>query len=137
MIVAAVASVTVIGAPAFAQFQSQQNQLLNPSAPSTTNQIQVAGSESGKQDSFVNVIKGAINWMLGILALIALIILLYGGFLMVTASGDEDKYNKGFTILKHAAIGLIMIGVARFVISIIFRLVNLTTTQATPAGTGG
>jgi hypothetical protein len=40
----------------------------------------------GQQDAFVNVVKSAINWLLGILALIALIILLYGGFLMVTAA---------------------------------------------------
>lgn len=49
---------------------------------------------------------------------------------MVTSAGDEDKYSKGFTILRHAAIGLILIGVAWFVISIVFRLVNITTSDA-------
>lgn len=52
---------------------------------------------------------------------------------MVTSAGDEDKYGKGFTILKHAAVGLLMIGVAWFVISIVFRLVNVTSDGAGPA----
>jgi len=64
------------------------------------------------------------------LALIALILLLWGGFQMVTAAGDDGKYQGGFTILKQAAVGLILIGVARFVISIIFFVINLVTTGA-------
>lgn len=100
--------------------------------------VNVPGQGTGQQDSFVNVVRGAINWILGILAFIALIILLYGGFLMVTAAGEEEKYKKGFTILKQAAVGLILIGVARFILSLIFWLVNLTTGNAgTGAGTGG
>ena len=49
----------------------------------------------GKQgEKILNVVKGAVNWTLGILALIALIVLLYGGFLMVTAAGDSGQYEK-------------------------------------------
>lgn len=54
---------------------------------------------------------------------------------MVTSAGDEERYKSGFTILKHAAIGLILIGVARFVVSIIFWLVNILTQGVAPAGT--
>jgi len=95
--------------------------------------------KKGQQDAFVNVIRGWINWTLGILAFIALIILLYGGFLMVTAAGDEEKYKKWFTILRQAAIGLILIGIAWFVVSIIFWLVNLVgrATEGQTANTGG
>jgi hypothetical protein len=46
-----------------------------------------------------------------------------GGFQMVTSGGDDDKYGAWFTILKHGATGLILIGVAWFVISIVFWLV--------------
>ncbi|MEI7558636.1 MAG: hypothetical protein WCJ45_07785 [bacterium] len=53
--------------------------------------------------------KSFINWMLGMLALIALVILLRGGFQMVTAAGDDAKYKKGFKILQQAAIGLVFI----------------------------
>jgi len=121
-----------------AQFQGQ-NPYKDVQDGGSTEQLDVIGSGTSTQDGFVNVIKGAINWILGILALIALIILLWGGFQMVTAAGNEEQYKKWFTILKQAAIGLILIGIAWFVISIIFWLVNLTTTPAATggAGTGG
>jgi hypothetical protein len=98
-----------------------------------TKDISVVWSWENKKDSFLNVVKWAINWVLGILALIALIILMYWGFQMVTSAGDEDKYSAWFTILKHAAQWLILIWIARFVISIIFWLVNQVTKNAPPA----
>jgi hypothetical protein len=62
--------------------------------------------------------------MLGMLALIALVVLLWGGFQMVTAAGDETKYKKGFKILQQAAIGLVFIGVSWLVVSVIFWLLT-------------
>ena len=59
------------------------------------------------------------------LALIALVILLWGGFQMVTAAGDDAKYKKGFKILQQAAIGLVFIGVSRLVVSVIFWLLGV------------
>ena len=89
--------------------------------------IDVPGWTGLQGDSLLNVIRTFINWVLGILGLIALIILLYGGFQMVTAAGNEEKYNEGFKILKQAGIGLAFIGLARFIVSIIFFLLNLVT----------
>ena len=63
--------------------------------------------------------------MLGILALIALCILLRGGFQMVTAAGDDAKYKNGFKILKQAGLGLVFIGVSWLVVSVIFRLLGV------------
>jgi len=45
---------------------------------------------------------------------------------MVTAAGNEDQYKSGFTILKQAAIGLVLIGLAWFIVSGILRLINLS-----------
>jgi len=49
---------------------------------------------------------------------------------MVTAAGNEDQYKSGFTILKQAAIGLVLIGLAWFIVSGILRLINLTAVDA-------
>ena len=73
-----------------------------------------------KSSSLLDTITNAVNWILGMLALIALIICLWGGFQMVTAAGDDGNYMKGMTILKQAAIGLIIIGVAWLFVSVIF-----------------
>ncbi len=120
-------------APANAQYTNVNNPYTQPNDPGQSDSIGVIGAGENKQDALINVVKGFINWVLGILALIALIVLLRGGFQMVTAAGNEEQYKKGFTILKQAAIGLIIIGIAWFIISIIFRLVNITTSDAQSA----
>ena len=77
-------------------------------------------AEDASSSSLLDTITNAVNWILGMLALIALIICLWGGFQMVTAAGDDGKYKKGMTILKQAAIGLVIIGVAWLFVSVIF-----------------
>ena len=85
-------------------------------------------SESNEQrltgSAFLDTVKNAINWILGILATIALVVCLYGGFLMVTAAGDEKKYQKGLGVLKYAAIGLAIIGLSWMIVSVIFWFVK-------------
>lgn len=98
-------------------------------------QVNLIWTDTQQKDAFVNIVKWAVNWVLGILSLIALIIVMYGGFLMVTSAGNDETYKKWFTILKYAAIGLILIGVAWFVVSIVFWLVNQTASDPWPAGT--
>lgn len=86
--------------------------------------IGVAGAGVDQGWKLIDVIKSFINWMLGMLALIALVILIWGGFQMVTAAGDETKYKKGFKILQQAAIGLVFIWVSWLVVSVIFWLLT-------------
>jgi len=62
--------------------------------------------------------------MLGLLATIALVICIWAGFQMITAAGDDGKYKKGMSILKQAAIGLVIIGLAWLIVSIVFRLIG-------------
>lgn len=92
--------------------------------------VNTVGTDTQQKDAAVNIVKSAVNRVLWILALIALIVLLYGWFLMVTAAWNEEQYGKWFTILKHAAVWIVLIGIARFIVSIVFRLVNLFTTTA-------
>ena len=72
----------------------------------------------------ITAIKDAINLILGLLGTIALVILLWGGFQMVTAAGDEGKHKKGFTILKQAGMGLIFIGLAALFVQLIFWFIS-------------
>jgi len=79
-----------------------------------------AGTDQG--DGLITIIKNLINRILGMLGLISLVILLWGGFQMVTAAGNEEKYKKWFKILQQAAVGLAFIAISWFVVSAIFRL---------------
>lgn len=80
-------------------------------------------------DGLLRTINRAINWILGMLAVIALAICLRGGFQMVTAAGDDGKYKKGLTILKQAAIGLIIVGISWIIVSFIFWVIGAFATS--------
>lgn len=82
------------------------------------------GESSRKWSQLLDVIKNWINWVLGMLALITLCIVLWWGFQMVTAAGDDGKYKKGFTILKQAGVWLIIILLAWIIVSVVFWLVG-------------
>jgi fumarate reductase subunit C len=58
--------------------------------------IGVAGADQGGQgnEGFLDFVQTAVNWILALLGLITIIILIYGGFQMVTAAGDDGKYKK-------------------------------------------
>ena len=104
----------VLGAAVGGGFGAQDPQY-NPDVP---------GSTSLAGDSLINTIKSGINRLLGLLGLIALIVLLWGGFQMVTAAGDDGKYKEGFKILKQAGIGLLFIGLAWLFVSLIFFVIG-------------
>jgi Type IV secretion system pilin len=92
---------------------------------STTVNVAWAGNLSSTTSTseapLLAAFRNAINWVLGLLGFIALCILLWGGFQMVTAAGDEKKYGSGMTILKQAGMGLLFIGLsALFVNAIMF-----------------
>ncbi|HOG15515.1 MAG TPA: hypothetical protein PK674_02905 [Candidatus Absconditabacterales bacterium] len=101
--------------------------------------VGVSGAGVDKGGSLIQVIKNFINRILGLLALITLVIVLRGGFKMVTAAGDEGKFKEGFKILKQAGIGLAIIGLSWFVVSIIFRVISGSSANVDGGGgtTGG
>ena len=74
--------------------------------------------------AFLDTLKNAVNWLLGILATIALVFCLYGWFLMVTSAWDEKKYSSWLNVLKYAGIGLAIIGLSWMIVSVIFWFVG-------------
>lgn len=96
----------------FAQFG------VNPENTQGIDGIGGTGTDAG--DNIMDVIKNFINWALSLLGLIALIMLLFGGYKMVVSGGDEEAYKEGLKILKNAAIGLAFIAVSWFLVTFIF-----------------
>ena len=92
----------------------------NPNA--NTNEIG-DGSQTLTWSALLDTIKNAINWILWILATIALVICLYGWFKMITSAWDENKYKSGLSVLKNAAIGLAIIWLSWMIVSVIFWFV--------------
>jgi hypothetical protein len=61
------------------------------------------------EGSFRTALTTIVNYFLFFLGLIATIMVIYGGFLYITAGGDDAGAEKGKKILMYAAIGLIVV----------------------------
>ena len=74
-------------------------------------------------NSLEDTISGLISAILGVLGIIAVILILYGGFIWMTAVGNEDKVDKAKKLIFAGIIGLVIIlsayAIAQFVLSAI------------------
>ncbi|MCX6823596.1 MAG: hypothetical protein NT085_00510 [candidate division SR1 bacterium] len=82
-------------------------------------------SHQNAQSKVMDVIKNIINYALGMVSLIALVYLIYHGFLIVTAAGDDTQYKKGLSGVKYAGIAIAGIGASWLIVSAIFWLLAL------------
>ena len=105
--------------------------LFTGSTSSTHIWIDTIGTSSDTKWSLIQIIKNAINWVLGMLSLVALVLCLWWWFQIVTAAWDEWKQKKWVSVLKHAAIWLVVIWLSWFVVTIIFWLLRWVTTWTT------
>lgn len=71
----------------------------------------------------LDTIKSAINWILGILATVALCICMYWGFKMLTSGWDSKWYDAWLNVLKNAALWLAIILLSWMIVSVVFRFV--------------
>ena len=76
----------------------------------------VAGATGG-ETSFRAIILNIVNFFLGFLGLIAVIMIIYGGITYVTSAGNEEKAGEAKKIIMYAIIGIIIVLIS-------FALVN-------------
>ena len=65
-----------------------------------------------------------LQWLLGTLGLIAVVINIYAGFLWMTAAGNDEKITKAKQILTYAAVGLVVIFISWALVNFIFTNIN-------------
>jgi hypothetical protein len=83
----------------------------------------------------LDTIKNAINWILWILATVALCVCIYWGFKMLTSWWDSKWYDAGRKVLKNAAIWLAIILLSWMIVSVVFWFVStLSQWNQTKAG---
>ncbi len=74
------------------------------------------------------IIGRIIQVALSFLGVIALILIMYAGFLWMTSNGDEDKISKAKQILKNAVIGLVIIlsswAITTFILTRLWGAIN-------------
>jgi|GEM_PF-6514003 len=65
-----------------------------------------------------------INTILGVLALIVLVGILFGGFMVMTAGGDEKRAGQGRKVVGNFVIGLIIIFLAFAITNFVFDILT-------------
>lgn len=68
-----------------------------------------------------------IQWILGLLGLIAVIMILIGGFKWMTAGGNEEKIESAKKLLTAAIIGLVIVLLAWAIVIFAIGVLNNTT----------
>lgn len=75
--------------------------------------------------SLAQIIGNTISVVLGVIGTIAIIYIIYGGFIWMNAEGNDEKLKKAATMMTNAALGLIIImaayGITAFVVAQIQR----------------
>jgi len=80
-----------------------------------------------KSDSFTAVVGDIVAWLLGFAGIIAVIYLIYGGLLYITAGGDAEKSKSGRAALINAIIGIVIIALAFLIVRWVGSVVETGT----------
>jgi hypothetical protein len=91
-----------VGAPALAQFGGLSDSEVNLGTVATEASLTA-------DRTLPQVIGGFIRVALSFLGLIFLILVIYAGFLWMTAGGNDDQVGKAKTLVGQAVVGLIIV----------------------------
>jgi len=108
------------GETTFTQFQGGLK------APSTEGYDPSLVQQTNLRDYVVNIV----NFVLGFLGLVAVIIVIYGGFVYVTAAGSEEKTGKGKKSIMYAMIGIVIILISYALVNTVIKGVGKGTDKA-------
>lgn len=85
----------------------------------------------------VETIARLIRVVIGFLGVIAVILVLYGGFVWMTAGGNEDRVKKAKRILTNATIGLVIVVSSFAIASFVLNALVGATGSGSSSGSGG
>lgn len=89
-----------------------------------------ANQPTGSPKDFELVVKNATNWILGFVALIAIVAIIWGGVQYLVSVGNEDTIRTAKSTIKTAIMGLVIAGIA-------YAIVNVIITKVLVEGSGG
>ena len=94
--------------------------------PGATNIAACNINPSHNKDDLISDVNKIINVVLGVLGVVAVGVIIYGGFLFLTAQGDPGRIKKGKDSITWGVIGLIIALLSWSIINFV-----LTTTMST------
>ena len=87
-------------------------------------QVQSAQSNTGNTGTLDSSVKGIIDFVIGFVAVLAVIAIIIGGVLMTTSQGDAGKVKKGRDAIIAGVIGLIVSLLAFLIVNFVLRAVQ-------------
>jgi hypothetical protein len=79
-------------------------------------------NDLGKARSTKEILQSIVKWLLSLVGTIAVISLIYGGFLYVTSQGEENQTEKAKNIILYSVIGIIIIGISAIVVNVVISI---------------
>lgn len=89
--------------------------------------IDFPGDENTIWLAICNFLGTGFYWLLVIAGVGAIIMIIWGGFRLLTSGGDSVKIEEGKKTILWALIGIVIVGLARLAIVFLAKLVNPTT----------
>jgi amino acid transporter len=79
-----------------------------------------------------SVIGSLLNGLLGFLGTVFLVLIIYAGFLWMTAAGNDEKINKAQKIIRASVIGLLVVMLSFVITHFVFTtLIDATAEEIT------
>ncbi|MBP8979429.1 hypothetical protein KBG23_03050 [Candidatus Dojkabacteria bacterium] len=80
--------------------------------------IKLPSSVGGVVDSKITPI---LNTAIALAGLVAVVMIVYGGYTWITSTGDPEKVTQGRNILVAAVIGMMIVFLARMIIGLVLE----------------
>jgi len=99
-----------------------------------------AGQTVNAQSTIPELIGSIVGVALSFVGAVFFLLILYAGFLWMTAFGNTEKVDRAKSILEHAAVGLVIVlaayAISRFVFSALTSATNSSDSTGTTPQTG-
>lgn len=90
----------------------------------TTNAYGISDTAASNPNAFLNGLINIVNFILTFLGVIFFLIILYAGWLWLTARGNNEAVERAKKILQEAIIGLIIVFFARLITELALRQIG-------------
>ncbi len=71
-----------------------------------------------------DIFRTVLTWALAIAFLVAVLVLVYGGFLYITSAGNQDTATKGKTAIINALIGIVVVVLSFLIVQVVYRFIT-------------
>lgn len=92
-------------------------------AQDISGKVPCQGLECAGTGEVATILQNIINWIFGFAALVAVLFIIIGGILYVVSAGNTDRAKQARQTILYSVIGLLIIVLSYFVVSLVLNTV--------------